>query len=133
MKPRFSQCTGKTPTFLRDLESGPEKYSLVFAIGGEDKEVYFLDEAAFLEALAFVLNSKVPVSGGRMNLGASGKIGHLSLEGKVTNKYVSISWSGGGNWEVREPGDKSRMWEPCDDPYEIANKAFNLDALKRAH
>jgi len=133
MKPRFSKCTGPTPTFLRDLESGPEKYSLVFAIGGEDKELHFLDEPDFLEALAFVLNSKVPVAGGRMDLGASGKIGYLSLEGKIANKYVSISWFGKKAWEVCEPGDKSQMWEPCEDPYVIANKAFNLDALKRAH
>lgn len=60
MKPRFSKCTGPTPTFLRDLESGPEKYSLVFAIGGEDKELHFLDEPDFFGSLGVCFKLESP-------------------------------------------------------------------------
>ncbi len=58
----------------------------------------------------------------------------LKAQGRLPKsiRFVGISWLGGGEWEVREPSFGGREWEPCSDPFEIANKQFKPDALKRA-
>lgn len=133
MKPRYARGSGQAPTHLSYIRR--ERLSIgtfVFSDSSVQKQVSFVTHAEFLDLLRKLMAASVPLSVGGHCSGPADEVAMLIAEGELNGSYIEISWSGPGQWVVREIVKSATEWEQVSSPSLFANTSFNPDALKRA-
>jgi hypothetical protein len=105
--------------------------SLVFAHSevGEHR-VPYTSRAELLSLLNSLLRQRVPIAVGGMLPGPADEVDMLIANDVLEGPYIELSWSGPGQWTLREIDGTAGQWQPIPDARSMANVSFDPQSLR---
>jgi hypothetical protein len=129
---RYSKGSGRPPTHLTLISSlDADTGSLVFADteGGEHR-VHYTSRVELLSLLKSLLRQHVPIAVGGMLPGPADEVDRLIANEVLEGPYIELSWSGPGQWTLREIDGTAGQWQLVADTRSMANVSFDPESLK---
>ena len=129
---RYSTGSGPPPTHLTLISSvDAETGSLVFADTEVGKHrVHYTSRAELLSMLNSLLRQRVPIAVGGMLPGPADEVDMLIANDVLEGPYIELSWSGPGQWTLREIDATAGHWQQVPDARSMANVSFDPKSLK---
>jgi hypothetical protein len=129
---RYSKGSGRPPTHLALISSvDADTGSLVFAhteVG--EHRVPYTSRAELLSLLNSLLRQRVPIAVGGMFPGPADEVDRLIANEVLEGPYIELSWSGPGQWTLREIDGIAGQWQLVADTRSMANVSFDPESLK---
>jgi hypothetical protein len=77
-----------------------------------------------------LLRQHVPIAVGGMLPGPADEVDRLIANEVLEGPYIELSWSGPGQWTLREIDGTAGQWQLVADTRSMANVSFDPESLK---